>query len=544
MAMNSAPRNRQDASTLVLAVGTLALLSFMAAYTLQKSGPKFRMAYQTAAWQEARLTAEAGVDVAMGELSRNAAGLAPEEWKGWKQNNGGVIIPAVFHPQKGLLGSLGGVVNGVLSLLLGGGRTTRLAAPTTSSSTGPIFLDNLKISTGGGTPSEVDVQLWAVSQADSYAPCWFRIRSMATCALPPPAYGAPSALDTPLRRFSLRTVRPQIRKDDVGEPMTIKPPSVSRTVEVLVQPILPFELAIFTDQSLSLGTSGTWSVDSYDSRDPKKSNADGTYPGRTSPKVQAHGNVASNLGRPANSLYGPLVAVNGTHVHGTVATNGGDDPKTATHENVTGTSGIEPSQVRDDFLREMPPFARPSSGLVQPTPSPGEAFTAGTEEVPTQYIIAKNLGAFSVAAPAAGTKGAIVIMVNGDLDIADGTISIPPSVTALIFVRGNIDFHHNPINLGADSSQRAAQLQIYGEDSGTERRTLRADGDAAICAAFYGPTFDVKLSDNVEWFGSVAARSFEMLGGGTGGFHYDEALGTAGAPISFRIARYVEDVRE
>jgi len=37
---------------------------------------------------------------------------------------------------------------------------------------------------------------------------------------------------------------------------------------------------------------------------------------------------------------------------------------------------------------------------------------------------------------------------------------------------------------------------------------------------------------------------FEMLGGGTGGFHYDEALGTVGLPIGFRIVRYVEDVRE
>jgi len=35
-----------------------------------------------------------------------------------------------------------------------------------------------------------------------------------------------------------------------------------------------------------------------------------------------------------------------------------------------------------------------------------------------------------------------------------------------------------------------------------------------------------------------------MLGGGTGGFHYDEALGTVGLPIGFRIVRYVEDVRE
>jgi hypothetical protein len=35
-----------------------------------------------------------------------------------------------------------------------------------------------------------------------------------------------------------------------------------------------------------------------------------------------------------------------------------------------------------------------------------------------------------------------------------------------------------------------------------------------------------------------------MVGGGAGGFHYDESLAIVGAPIGFRIARYVEDVRE
>ena len=53
-----------------------------------------------------------------------------------------------------------------------------------------------------------------------------------------------------------------------------------------------------------------------------------------------------------------------------------------------------------------------------------------------------------------------------------------------------------------------------------------------------------RRSNNVDWCGSIASRSFEMLGGGTGGLHYDEALGMVGPPISFRIARYIEDVRE
>jgi hypothetical protein len=113
-------------------------------------------------------------------------------------------------------------------------------------------------------------------------------------------------------------------------------------------------------------------------------------------------------------------------------------------------------------------------------------------------------------------------------------------VTVKVYVRGNVDFH----NLAINQDGQAAQLQIYGEETNGETRTVSAYGQASICAAFYGPEYDVQFADEVAWFGAVAARSFQMLGGGNGGFHYDEALGVVGDPIGFRIARYVEDVRE
>jgi hypothetical protein len=310
-----------------------------------------------------------------------------------------------------------------------------------------------------------------------------------------------------------------------------------------VEPVLPFELAILTNQSLSLGTSGTWRVDSFDSSDPQKSNPDGSYPGANSPLTQSNGNIASDLGRPPEMLYGPLISANGCTVRGGVATNGGDDPATPEHENVNGASGVDPSRIRSDFFREMPPLARPATGIFLAPPAQGSPFVAGTA-LPTEYLVSKNLSAFSVAAPPKGAKGAVVIMVNGNLDIPTGTITIPPSVTAVIFVRGNIDFHGQAINMSAESSRRAGQLQIYGENSNGETRTLQAYGNASICAAFYGPDYDVTFQDNVEWVGAVAGHSFRMIGGGNGGFHYDEALAMVGAPISFRIARYVEDVRE
>ncbi len=546
--------HRRHGTTAVLTMITISLLAIMAVYTLRKVGPKLRMAYQTAGWQESRLAAESGIDVALGELSKNASlGASPKEWTGWKQEKNGIIGPA--------LAATLNTINSILSALLGIGGSATVSDP--------IFLDNMKVSSPNGANAEVDVQLWAVQTNGKTNGRWFRIRSMGTCALPQPAYSAPDALDSSLRRYSLRNIRPQLRRNDVGQPMTVPMPNASRTIEVLVEPILPFELAIFTNDSMSLGTSGTWGVDSYDSRDPAKSNSDGTYPGRTSTKVGNHGNVASNRARPADSLYGPLISVNGTQVRGTIATNGGDDPRTDVRENIDGAGKIDPTLVRDDFFREMRPMARPTDGIMLAAPiseivntvtdvlsgllgggsnttttKSDPIFVAGKESSPNQYLIPGNLGAFRVSAPPLGTKGEVTILINGDLDVASGTITIPDNVTAQLFVRGNIDFHSNPINVSPSSSRRPGNLQIYGEDSKGEPRSLKAYGDALICAAFYGPQYDVRLTSNVEWVGAVAAKSFEMAGGGRGGFHYDEALASVGTPIGFRIARYVEDVRE
>lgn len=527
--MKTAAHASRRAGVLLMTLSTLAALTLVAAYTLQRVSPKFSAAHQAATWQEARVAAEAGVDAAMGDLLKNATGPTPGTWRGWKRANGA--------PAAAVLSDLLSPVTNLLNALLGGGSGTGATTQTE-----PIFLDNVNISAAGGMLTEVDVQLWALRPADSRR-YWFRIRSMATCGLPPAAYKASEKLDGSLRRLSLRQLRPQLRKDDVGERMAIAAPSASRIVEVLVEPILPFELALWTDRSLSLGVSGTWGVDSYDSRDAAKSAPGGLYPGRTSPLVQENGNIASNRGRPADALYGPLISANGARVRGVVATNGGDDPATGEHENIAGGIALQPARVRDDFFREMKPLARPSGGLVWDAPLFGLPFVSGPETEASQYLVAGNLESLAIDARPAETRRAVIIMVNGDVDLRED-VTIPPNVTVILYVRGNIDLHDHAVNTDADSSHRPGQLQIYGEDSGPDRRTLRAHGRAAIAAAFYGPTYEVLLSDNVDWCGAIAARSFEMLGGGTGGLHYDEALGMVGPPVSFRIARYIEDVRE
>ncbi|HSI11858.1 MAG TPA: hypothetical protein VK961_07430 [Chthoniobacter sp.] len=521
--MHTQRHARSQASALILTLSALAILSIAAAYTLRRVAPRFQMAAQAASWQEARLAAESGIDVALSDLDRNAVGTEDGAWQGWQQKQpNGLIGPVLTNTLS--------LVNSVLSLL--GGNTVKVSSP--------IFLDNLQAASAGNRPTNVDVQLWAVYPTPSPYYRWFRLRAMATCALPPTATTTFDNLEGSLRRFSLRQVRPQLKKDDVGLPMTVPMPNTSRVIEVLVEPVLPFELAIHTDQTLSLGTSGSWVVDSFDSRDAKKSGPNGVYPGRTSPLVQSHGNIGSNAGRPADSLYGPLVSANGCIVRGAVGTNGGDDPTTDTHENVAGATRLDASLIRDDFYRELKPITRPTNGIFLPPPILGLPYSPDDESRPAKYFLSGDLHAINVGAWAGSGQGALIIMVNGNLDISEGTIAIPPNVNVQIFVRGNIDFHNRPINQGG----HAGQLQIYGEGSQNEVRTLRAYGNAQITAAFYGPQYEAHLMDAVEWTGAIAARSFEMVGGGTGGFHYDEALGVVGMPIGYRIARYVEDVRE
>ncbi|HEY3901563.1 MAG TPA: hypothetical protein VGM54_23330 [Chthoniobacter sp.] len=520
--------SRCRASALIITLSSLAILAIAAAYTLRRVSPRFQMASQAAAWQEARLAAESGIDVAMADLTQNAVGTSAPTWPGWQQEKNGIIGPVVDDTL--------GLVNSLLSLLLG--NSVQVSSPVVVSP--PIFLDNMQIASPGNRPTNVDVQLWALYPTTSPYYRWYRLRAMATCALPPTTASIYDNLESVVRRYSLRSVRPQLRKDDVGTPMSVPTPNSSRVVEVLVEPVLPFELAILTNQSLSLATNGSWNVDSYDSRDPSKSGPGGSYPGRGSPLIQSNGNIANNAGRPASSLYGSLISANGCAVLGGVATNGGDDPSTPTHENVAGATQINADSIRDDFFRAMKPMGRPTTGIFLPPPPTGIAFTPQGESSPAQYLVTGNLNSFSVAPWAGQGTGAVTVMVNGDLDVPTGTISVPSNVIVCIYVRGNIDFHNRPINQGG----LAAQLQIYGEETNGSTRTLSAFGQASICAAFYGPEYDVQLSDQVEWFGAVAAQSFQMLGGGTGGFHYDEALGTVGNPIGFRIARYVEDVRE
>src|SRR4051812_47806006 len=86
---------------MVVTFVSLFALTLMAALALRKAMPGMHQAYQNAAWQEARVAAEAGIDSAIHDLQLNATGFAPAAWTGWKEQE-----VDGKPPTKGLLGSL------------------------------------------------------------------------------------------------------------------------------------------------------------------------------------------------------------------------------------------------------------------------------------------------------------------------------------------------------------------------------------------------------------------------------------------------------
>ncbi len=207
---------------------------------------------------------------------------------------------------------------------------------------------------------------------------------------------------------------------------------------------------------------------------------------------------------------------------------------------------MDQARITDDFDEELPAPTKPTwivNGASNKVNPPGNTgFVASTiAGSPNRYIVAGNLGAFTVKTPS--TTGYVEIYVSGNISIGNGNkaeIVIPENVYATIYVGGNVDFGNGEVNSGVGSSKVATRLSIYGLSSAG---TYSASGNGINILAFYGPTYDVLLNGTVETVGAVVAKSFSINGGGNGGFHYDEALGATGQISGWTVASYFDDAR-
>lgn len=530
----------EQGSITIIALLTLFILTMVAVGVLRTVVPRFHVAHQTSGWQEARLAADAGIDIALERLNANVPNpsATSANWSGWKLNTS----TAATGPM--LARDNAGAISGLTAT-----GSSLIASPT-------IHLDNVDVSPTAGAIAATDIQLTALYSGSSTGAGalnpWFRIRSMGTASVGGPPRAALDKMDTSLRRLSLRTMRGTLAANDVLTTSTVPFPNASRIAEVIARPVTPFTRAIVTEDELILGNSNNWEVNSYDSGDLTKSN-NGLYPGDSSPKIQSNGDIASNKRNPDATPYGPLIQANGAQVLGSVSTNGGDNPDTTSLENISGAGGIDATRVDDDFDEDLPPppVPTPSTYAIKPAYYSGAPFPAsGSNSTDIYYRVNTTdpaLGSFSVS----GT-GRITIFIDGNWSVGNGAnahVTIPPGVTATIYVKGNVDFGNAKVNMNAASSKTPGNLMIYGipdpnPDGTLPSRTLSSNGNPEIAAAFYGPSYRATFKGTAEWYGAIACYSYRINGGGNGGFHYDEALGGAGFIKKFLIYSHYEDSRQ
>jgi len=500
-----------NGSVLIFTIILVGLLALSVASYYTNLIPKFRGAYQGAAWHEALHGAEAGADYALRQLNDWIPATSDPNSYPWTANNW-TITDSTY------------ATNGERSLataslpFLGGPSNVRVTKITADVYTREDF---------GANPT--------------YNP-WFRIRSTARADLPGKSVSADSR-DIALRRMKL-AAKTGGGADD---------PHVTRTVEIIARPRYTFSRAITAVNNMSLGRSSGWQVDSFDSTDTAKSipgtSAGGYYPGVGHAEVQSNGGIASAKANPAWSPYGPLIDGNGANVLGDVQTNGGDNPNTTAFENVSGSSGMDQTRIFSNFNEDiLTPVAPTWSSWTYQGPAPA-SFTTGTKAGPTRYAVTGNLGTFAVTPPATGT-GYIEIIVTGNLNTGAGAgagITIPPNVYATLWVNGNINFGNANINSNAASSNVASHLTVYGTgSSGTltsDADTFSASGNAVEILTLIAPNYLADLDGTVTTIGSFIVRNFTISGGGNGGFHYDESLGTGGPISGWEAASNFEDTR-
>jgi len=498
-------RHYVKGSAILVAMLAVAICAAVLAAYYEAVVSRSRSVYHGADWHEALHAAEGGIDYVVQQLNKSAAtGAAPDSytWTGWTLDS--------TYP-----------LNGVRALSsplpLGGNENVTVSS---------LTVDVYTRDTSASTPS--------------YDP-WFRVRSTARANLPG-RVAAFDKRDEELRRMALGAMKG-----------SIPDPHVSRTVEAIIKPQYRFPFAIETAKGLTLGNSANWLVDSFDSSSTSKSDtgvtgggvsAGGIYPSAHPAKIQSNGNIATMNTEPDGVAYGPLISGNGAVVKGSVGTNGGDDPSTTTHENVSGSTGMDQSRIYSNFNQTMTPVSAPTWTSFLPAPSGNTNFvTSSSASSPSRYVVNGNVGAFVVTAPASGA-GYVQILINGDLSIGNGNkaqIVIPPNVYATIYVNGNIDFGNGTVNSDSSSSQVATHLVVYGVASSG---TYNASGNGTDVLAFYGPNYDMTVKGTVTTIGSMVGKSFTVSGGGNGGFHYDEALGHGGSISGWAVASYFEDSRQ
>jgi hypothetical protein len=479
--MNVRTNRGQQGNTLLCALGAILVVSIIAGNVLLNSVTRYNvLAAQVRSWKNALYAAEAGGDIAYGEVRKTI--LDPlNAFNGWD-----------------------------------------LSGSTHSSSDTAIGMD--------GTTTRVTAERFFY---DSAGNAWYRIRTRGTALFGLKRVGLDDRMsasvrgDSLLRNFDfaydhfISAYGPN--GDGLGKTLApVLRPQVTRRLELIAAPITPFEAALKCVVSF-YGPGSAGVIDSYDSRNG------------------AYSFVANNPAAPtyADSHSGSVAVGTGSFnqnngpIYGNVSTNGG---------NILPSSKIV-GTIDNNVPFTVPPFVMPTT-FPAPQASPATVTSsvtinppaAGTAASPTYYLLSFLSGTLKINS--FGTANTYVaVHTTGDIT---GKIEVGSTVYAKIFFDGNMSLKARDL---VNDSGVASHLQFYGI-SPTDPATVQTidiapPGDFA--ATFYAPSADFHMNGNPDVIGAIVCKTF--YGNGNTSLHYDRELGFEGTPNDYRITSYVEDLR-
>jgi hypothetical protein len=460
----------------------ITILSLFATEVLRAVSGRFQVGLQTAAWQEALLGAESGVDLAVVELRKSLYPAPNHAWDNWTNTPG----------------------NGVISH----GLTT---IPNAGLASTPMTIE-----------VNVDAPIELLDTTNNWQ--YYRIRTLGTMPLTGPPRIGFSKEDNQLRKLTLRVQR---FIDNLFTSET-NSPHASRRIEAVVAPLSSFGQAIFSVGSLNLNNQNIV-IDGYYSSDPTKS-TNGLY---DVTKRQNTGNIATD---------GNLVQAGNAHVYGDVSTNSGTVTGVA---NITGVQRTDFYQDPIPIAAPNWPSISAVPALVNGTATINASSIQGAvnSRYRLSSISLSGNQTLTIAGNANGSASYVEIYVTGDISVAGNSqIVLGNGVQAKIYFQGNVDIAGqgmlNPANQPAD-------LLLYGiQPTGGVTPHVNLGGNGQITAAVYAPDYDVTVNgggNSGHVFGSIVGKTVSMTG--VTNLHYDSALASSGIINNYEIVSWVEDTR-
>jgi hypothetical protein len=484
------PVRKNGGYVLYFVLGSLAVLSFVAGQIIVRVRDSYRAIHRAANWQQALTTADAGVDIALAQITSVLPDVRvnPEETVGLSVPPG--IVSSLSTGLTLSPGANGLPLNASVTLTPpplithGEGNTTQLA--NVSIEVRPV--DSVPTTLSG--LGEVSLQL-------------IRIRSTGVAYLDVSRTAGYEKEENELRRPVLvwdRTTQQQADR-----------PYVARTIEVTVRPALPFQTGMISQ--------GEFRVDSdqavFDSFNSVTSTASTAGRYDVAKRLQ-------NVTLQSNSADFTMPG----YVYGNVFTNGANVEKTSR------ISGL----VENDRYQSAPPLRSPTwignplapASVLAPT-----SLAAGSAMFPARYKFDNVTSDLHITRGSFGLATHVDIWVSGDFT---GKLILDDGVKARVYVEGDIN---TAAGAWQNEGHRAQDLQIYGLKPEPGKGWMTFDLSTDMEATIYAPEHALVFSGSGNFSGAVTGASVRVKN--CGKFHYDEALAlNTGPVIGFELVSWKE----